>query len=439
MIFNFLNILLYIIFLLFDIFVFSYISGINMREKNNYIFLLFVTIAVVIANYIGGFSSNLVSIFELVSFSIFYRKNGKFRVMIAILISLILDFLVDVILLILNYFTSNVILNIIVIFTLYLIIYKIISRYKKKIDEQIEGPNVKIFWGILLYLYSSMVAVNLVNLFIEQSAPSRLLFTILIIVQAVFIFVVYFEIIKEQHEQGKLRQYRLSLRKQKQLQEYADYLEKSEDDLRAFRHDYRNILNSLKISAQEGNVQEVIQKLDKYTKTNLNSQALLKYKDVNHIQVKSLKSIIITKLAEMYSLQIPYNFECRDDILQITDKIDELDLVRIIGITIDNAIEESKAIQKSAGDAEVQIMIYSSNPSEFEYEIRNKIRDRQISTSQIQKRGFTTKKDHQGLGLANIREMEEKYPNLSVSYAVEDGWFDFYMTIDGDEVNENDG
>lgn len=150
------------------------------------------------------------------------------------------------------------------------------------------------------------------------------------------------------------------IKEQKQLQDYAEYLEKSEDELRAFRHDYRNMFNSLKISAQEGDTKELIQKLDEYTKTNLNAKAFKKYRDVNHIKVKSLKSIIVAKLTEMYGSDIPYNFECRDDITKIPNNINELDLVRIIGISCDNAIEESKALLKQKKKAHIEIMINSN-------------------------------------------------------------------------------
>src|SRR5699024_11226984 len=132
------------------------------------------------------------------------------------------------------------------------------------------------------------------------------------------------------------------LDKQRQLEEYTKYLEDSEDDLRQFKHDYQNVLNSLKLYAQEGDVQAVIHKLDKETNSSLDPAALSKYKDVNHVHVKSIKSIIITKLAEMYNLKIPYNFECRGSVKKLPANIDELDLVRILGIAFDNAIEESK-------------------------------------------------------------------------------------------------
>nr|WP_260196616.1 GHKL domain-containing protein [Lactobacillus acidophilus] len=264
---------------------------------------------------------------------------------------------------------------------------------------------------------------------------------VLFALQIIFSTVAYHEIVSIQQELLNKQKQKEILDNQHQLEEYASYLEKSEDDLRAFRHDYKNILNSLKVSAQEGNVKEVIQKLDKYTETNLNSKALLKYKDVNHIYVKSIKSIIISKLTELYNLNIPYNFECRSNIHNLPDHVNELDLVRIIGITFDNAIEESKALVAEKHDirsAEVQIMVYSDGPDEFELEIRNKIQNKKISTSQIQQRGFTTKKDHKGLGLANIKEIEGKYPDMSISYTIQDGWFDFYMTIDTEDGEDDE-
>ncbi len=49
------------------------------------------------------------------------------------------------------------------------------------------------------------------------------------------------------------------------------------------------------------------------------------------------------------------------------------------------------------------------------------------------------KKGHQGYGLANIRKLEEKYPDMSVSYMVQDGWFDFYMVIDMEDGDEDNG
>ncbi|WP_416337914.1 GHKL domain-containing protein [Lactobacillus acidophilus] len=317
----------------------------------------------------------------------------------------------------------------------------IVKKYNKNIYSTLVGQNKKSFLYILCYIFLSSEIVLLIILLTKSYNAFYTVAMVLFALQIIFSIVAYHEIVSIQQELLNKQKQKEILDNQHQLEEYASYLEKSEDDLRAFRHDYKNILNSLKVSAQEGNVKEVIQKLDKYTETNLNSKALLKYKDVNHIYVKSIKSIIISKLTELYNLNIPYNFECRSNIHNLPDHVNELDLVRIIGITFDNAIEESKALVAEKHDirsAEVQIMVYSDGPDEFEFEIRNKIQNKKISTSQIQQRGFTTKKDHKGLGLANIKEIEGKYPDMSISYTIQDGWFDFYMTIDTEDGEDDE-
>ncbi|WP_422730741.1 GHKL domain-containing protein [Lactobacillus intestinalis] len=319
--------------------------------------------------------------------------------------------------------------------------YVIIVNFSSYFYRQLISKENKLFLGLLIYLYLSMETILIIYSLSNNFKIASGFFVLFFTLQSIFVLVFYYELLRIQRNIIKKQEAKELERRHHQLEKYTSYLEKSEDDLRAFRHDYKNILNSLKVSAQEGNVQEVVQKLDKYTKTTLNSAALLKYKDVNHIHIKSIKSIIISKLTELYNLDIPYNFECRNNIHNLPDHIDELDLVRIIGITFDNAIEESKALigeKHNIRSAEVQIMVYSDGPGEFEYEIRNRIQNKKISTSQIQQRGFTTKKNHKGLGLANIKEIENKYPDMSISYTIQDGWFDFYMTIDTEDGEENE-
>ena len=68
-------------------------------------------------------------------------------------------------------------------------------------------------------------------------------------------------------EQNYLKKQNAQLqRNNNQLKEYANSLEKDEDRLRRFKHDYRNILNSLKISAQKEDSKVLIKQLDEYTK-----------------------------------------------------------------------------------------------------------------------------------------------------------------------------
>lgn len=411
--------------------------NINLKLGLTLVVITIGSIISIILDEYGGLL--LANISEIIGFYLIYKKpDNKMLVAGAIVFVCTLDLFINIILAFAAVFIKvEGCMSMILLF----VEAGIVKKYNKNIYSVLVGQNKKSFLYILCYVFLSSEIVLLVILLTKSYTAFYTVAMVLFALQIIFSIVAYHEIVSIQQELLNKQKQKEILDNQHQLEEYASYLEKSEDDLRAFRHDYKNILNSLKVSAQEGNVQEVIQKLDKYTETNLNSKALLKYKDVNHIYVKSIKSIIISKLTELYNLNIPYNFECRSNIHNLPDHVDELDLVRIIGITFDNAIEESKALIAEKHDirsAEVQIMVYSDDPDEFEFEIRNKIQNKNISTSQIQQRGFTTKKDHKGLGLANIKEIESKYPDMSISYTIQDGWFDFYMTIDTEDGEEDE-
>lgn len=411
--------------------------NINLKLGLTLVVITIGSIISIILDEYGGLL--LANISEIIGFYVIYKKkNNKILVAGAIVFVCTLDLFINIILAFAAVFIKvEGYMSIILLF----VEAWIVKKYDKNIYSTLVGQNKKSFLYILCYIFLSSEIVLLIILLTKSYNAFYTVAMVLFALQIIFSIVAYHEIVSIQQELLNKQKQKEILDNQHQLEEYASYLEKSEDDLRAFRHDYKNILNSLKVSAQEGNVKEVIQKLDKYTETNLNSKALLKYKDVNHIYVKSIKSIIISKLTELYNLNIPYNFECRSNIHNLPDHVNELDLVRIIGITFDNAIEESKALVVEKHDirsAEVQIMVYSDGPDEFEFEIRNKIQNKKISTSQIQQRGFTTKKDHKGLGLANIKEIEGKYPDMSISYTIQDGWFDFYMTIDTEDGEDDE-
>ena len=411
--------------------------NINLKLGLTLVVITIGSIISIILDEYGGLL--LANISEIIGFYLIYKKpDNKMLVAGAIVFVCTLDLFINIILAFAAVFIKvEGCMSMILLF----VEAGIVKKYNKNIYSVLVGQNKKSFLYILCYVFLSSEIVLLVILLTKSYTAFYTVAMVLFALQIIFSIVAYHEIVSIQQELLNKQKQKEILDNQHQLEEYASYLEKSEDDLRAFRHDYKNILNSLKVSAQEGNVQEVIQKLDKYTETNLNSKALLKYKDVNHIYVKSIKSIIISKLTELYNLNIRYNFECRSNIHNLPDHVNELDLVRIIGITFDNAIEESKALVAEKHDirsAEVQIMVYSDSPDEFEFEIRNKIQNKKISTSQIQQRGFTTKKDHKGLGLANIKEIESKYPDMSISYTIQDGWFDFYMIIDTEDGEEDE-
>ncbi|MEK3593345.1 GHKL domain-containing protein [Lactobacillus crispatus] len=343
----------------------------------------------------------------------------------------------------------------------------LIVMNKDCIYKLLTNQNGIIFVELIVYIYISTMVVYFFTVRINRMLVVFAVSLSLLILQIMFSILVYSAAVKIQKhlltkQEQKEQKFQLELanadRKAKeaenkelilkqqqlssemeQLQEYSNYLDKNEDDLHRFKHDYQNILNGLKVSAQEGNTAEVVKILDQYTETQFNKKALRKYNGVNHIHEKNLKSIAIAKLSKLYSLELDYSFNCEQDIFRIPNSVNILDLVRIIGIAFDNAAEESQALIKetdNSDSARIDAMYYQEN-GDFEFEIRNRVRKNSVATDKISQKNYTTKKHHMGLGLSNVKEIAHKYEDsMIVNYYVDDGWFTFDLTILPDDESE---
>ncbi|MDD6719771.1 MAG: GHKL domain-containing protein [Lactobacillus porci] len=419
----------------YDVYVGYHLAEIKLTGWRDRIFAFGLCVLAILIAIQGRWETNVASLMELILFTWYYRKYGLLKVSGSFMVGLLIDFLYDLIIVFLQkipniseLMSSLCTLGLSIVY--YSLCVLLIKHFQRWLLQSLKDQCRKIFWSLLAYSFCSLMAVNLVNVFLDEAKPSVIVYSYLSLGQAAFSWVIYYALRKA--EDARVRN-QVQQQKQKELEEYANYLEQSEDNLRAFRHDYRNLLNSLKVSAKEGNVQELLEKLERYSAENLDSQALLKYKDANHIQVKTLKSIIITKLNAIYQAGIPYDFECRQTIASIPGNVDELDLVRVIGIAFDNALEESQSLSERNGHPEIQAMLYQETTDSLEFEIRNKIVPGKRQHTNLATKGFTTKTGHQGVGLANLQDIEQKYSELDISYNVSDGWFDLYLTIDHEE------
>lgn len=213
------------------------------------------------------------------------------------------------------------------------------------------------------------------------------------------------------------------------LRSYLQSVRKSEEELRRFKHDYQNMLRSLELSLKEDQASAALASLKKYSDDILEKEELWQFKDVDRIADLQLQSLVIAKLQKLRRLQIRYIFEARQ-MIEIPAGIDVYDLIRIIGIAFDNAIEES-ILYKAGGQVPVvEIMFYRDQESSLEFTIKNKLRDQQKSDlPAFGQKNFTSKRGHAGLGLSNVRELQEKYANLFVEYRIEGDEFVFALTV----------
>ncbi|MBP2057375.1 two-component system sensor histidine kinase AgrC [Lactobacillus colini] len=445
-----------VISLIIDILIFNNCISIKLstRDKINesIVFvatLCFALIADINLRNIGGTFIEIVGL--SICFLLLKKKVNTFLIIGSILIFSVFD----TILYLLNQIFYYLMLDLTSFISILteIISYLILKKYIIQIRKLITDKNGKIFVGILLYLYLVGIGIEFYTTNDNKASEVIVLSAALLLLQTIFAFVLYFVMVhtennllsKKEQEKQKLENKLLTVKNQhlqekqnklikehQQLREYADYLDKNEDDLRKFKHDYQNMLNSLIISAKNGKSKELVQKLKEYTDSHIDEKALRKYAGINRLHDETLKSITITKLTKLYNAGLDYNFGCNTDIYKIPSSINFLDISRVIGIAFDNAYEESIALQKKTGNpssAKIEAMYYLENET-LEFEIRNRIRDKDIDTKKISHKNYTTKKNHMGIGLANVMDIAEKYKeSMLVNYTVEDGWFIFDLTI----------
>ena len=204
-------------------------------------------------------------------------------------------------------------------------------------------------------------------------------------------------------------QEKIVLQKEIQLQNLSNYSQQVEglyQEIRGFRHDYANILSSLKIGIDQQDINLVSQVYDSVLK---NSGEKLKGKrfDVAHlrnINDLALKSLLLSKLSEAQNLSVPVSLEISERFS--IKNMEQIDFLTITSILLDNAIEST---------AEGGIAVCFLEDTEWNklvMIVKNSTLEREIELRDIFKRDNSSKGEGRGIGLANVRRILKSYPNV---------------------------
>lgn len=232
--------------------------------------------------------------------------------------------------------------------------------------------------------------------------------TCLLFLQFFILFLIFVRGVKKQKKIFEEKLYKEQL---EHIKLYADRLEKNQEKLQKFRHDYKNLLLTLREAASNNQLDLVIEQIDvlsNYSNDYCKS-AEFYYKDIQNVKNSYLKSFLISKFNVMNKHGILYHFECLDSIEKVYIEI--FDLIRILGISIDNAIEEVIEIDHS----NVNITILHGE-EQIEFIIENATKIENLDVIKLLKYGYSTKNGHLGIGLSNIQEIKKKYPNMFIQY-----------------------
>ena len=205
---------------------------------------------------------------------------------------------------------------------------------------------------------------------------------------------------------------------QEHLQTYTDEIVALYNEIRGFRHDYAGMLVSMQMAIDSKDLQEIDriynqvlvkanQKLrsDKYT-----------YFDLNNIEDSALRSLSAQSIVYARNNDVEFTLEVKDIITRLS--IDLLDLVRIMSVLLNNAVEG--AAESSSKQMEVAVI---KMDLETVIVIQNSCKITMTPSEDLFELGFSTKGRNRGIGLNNVKEILDKYENIILETEMEDSKF----------------
>ena len=202
------------------------------------------------------------------------------------------------------------------------------------------------------------------------------------------------------------------------LNEYTKNLEIVYNNLRSFRHDYINIMASLAAYMDEKKYDEletffyehILPMQKNLTQKNEALNKLL------HVNILELKSILYTKLLLAVNQDIDVTIDIPDEINAVN--MDPVDLTRMLGIYLDNAIEACLETEHPLLNFHLGKM-----NQDIVFIISNTFLDKGLSVSQMYKKDVTTKGNGHGIGLYNVSEILNRYDTIYHETLIENGMF----------------
>lgn len=208
------------------------------------------------------------------------------------------------------------------------------------------------------------------------------------------------------------------------LQDYTHNLEVMYNGLRSFKHDYVNILLSLSGYIENRDVDE----LRKFFETkifptkNLIDQGDFKLNQLGNIGVLEIKSLLSAKMIYAHESGIDVTIDIPDKVNSLL--MDTVDLARILGIFLDNAIEA--ALETEQPQIGLNIL---QNQNGVSIIISNRFRDNGVVLHKLKQKGFSTKTGHQGIGLSNAQKIIGSYDNVLLETTMQCGCFMQHMEL----------
>lgn len=302
---------------------------------------------------------------------------------------------------------------------IYIVSFVILLIQRKLQNKSAEIMQNKVFLILLIIDMMLCVIAFLINNWIGRKTGSSneintilLLFWIYLVLTVIISLITFKVYNTRQNIIYEKEQY-------ERLKEYTSQIEVMYQSIREFKHDYVNVLNSISGYLEEERYDELkkyfYESILKESKSIISDE--FKLNQLTNIKDLGLKGLISSKLIYAHELGIKIVIDILDEI--DTFYINSIDLNRIIGIYLDNAIE---AALECKDDKEVFFNVVKEENS-VAICIMNTFEDKHIPLSKLEQNGFSTKGEGRGIGLYNVKEVLKKYKGVTKSTSIKDGFF----------------
>ena len=208
------------------------------------------------------------------------------------------------------------------------------------------------------------------------------------------------------------------------MERYSRHIEELYKEVRSFRHDYTNLLTSLRLGIEEEDMEQIKEVYDSVLKDSSEKLQDNKY-DLGrlvNIRDKALKSLLAGKFLKARDKKIVFNVEVPEEIQ--VEGMSLLDFLTIVSILCDNAIEASA----EASQPHVSIAFFKNGAQET-FIIENSIKEEGIDISEIFSFGASSKGEERGVGLYTVMKIVESHPNTSLNTTCQNQVFRQVLTM----------
>ena len=208
------------------------------------------------------------------------------------------------------------------------------------------------------------------------------------------------------------------------MERYSRHIEELYKEVRSFRHDYTNLLTSLRLGIEEEDMEQIKEVYDSVLKDSSEKLQDNKY-DLGrlvNVRDRALKSLLAGKFLKARDKNIVFNVEVPEEIQ--VEGMSLLDFLTIVSILCDNAIEASA----EASQPHVSIA-FLKNGAQETFIIENSIKKESIDISEIFSFGASSKGEERGVGLYTVMKIVESHPNTSLNTTCQNQVFRQVLTV----------